>query len=671
LCACVDARSRQNYPSDLYGEPHRGTSPSHTHTLFPMTSVPNKDARPESPALRSGWLVSLWPALLVGILILAGAVAIGGVIREREARALKLATATAHAAVLSEVEDRMRDQLGALERLAASWERHGGLGRTEFEAQAEELARDFSFFQAIEWAAPDFHVRWVVPLAGNEKAEGLALTFEARRRTALEVSRDEHVTTLSRPIELVQGGLGFIVNVPLEVDGRFDGFVLGVCRSDDLLSGLLRNVAPGFGVRIIDDGEILYARNVNDAVWPRVRVAQTRRSLRPWSIEVAPRPEVVATYQTQLPLLVVLVGAALALGFAFTMQLADSRRIRNRQIAAEVERREGAEQELSRIIEAHHDHIWSGEFTPEGFETLYYSSAIEQITGRPVGTFKGSLEAWYETVHEEDVEKLKRAHAEVLTGQRDSFELEYRIHRADGTLCWIRDRVHSESTKRGMRLDGVVSDISETKRAEAERLRSQKEMLLLLERERITREMHDGLGGQLVSTIAMLERGRSNPGEVTEALRRALDDMRIVIDSLDPTTTDLTTSLGKLRARLEPLLRRNGMGLRWRIDDELGLDDFPPEQSLHLLRIIQEAVTNAIMHAKASEVSVHIRAEDAKGDVLSVEIRDDGRGFRPDAFSGGRGIANMTSRAEALGADLRFESEESGTRIELRVPIPR
>jgi len=147
--------------------------------------------------------------------------------------------------------------------------------------------------------------------------------------------------------------------------------------------------------------------------------------------------------------------------------------------------------------------------------------------------------------------------------------------------------------------------------------------------------------------------------------------MRIVIDSLDPTTTDLTTSLGKLRARLEPLLRRNGMGLRWRIDDELGLDDFPPEQSLHLLRIIQEAVTNAIMHAKASEVSVHIRAEDAKGDVLSVEIRDDGRGFRPDAFSGGRGIANMTSRAEALGADLRFESEESGTRIELRVPIPR
>jgi PAS domain S-box-containing protein len=609
--------------------------------------------------------------MLIGGLTLAGAVAVGGFIRDREARTLEHATATAHEAVLSEVEGHLLDQLGALERLAANWERRGGLQRAEFEAEAGGLARDFSFLQAIEWADPDFHVRWVVPLAGNEEAQGLALTFEARRRRALEVSRDERVTTLSHPIELVQGGLGFIVNVPLEVDGRFDGFVLGVYRAGDLLSGLLRNVAPGFGVRITDDGELLYAREAFDAVWPRVRVAQTRRSPRPWSIEVAPRPDVVATYQTQLPLLVVVAGAAFALGFAFTAQLANSRRIRNRQLAAEVKRRVGAEQELSRVIEGLPDHVWSGEVTPEGFETLYYSSAIEHITGHPVGAFKGSLEAWYETVHEEDLDMLKRAHAELLEGQRDSFELEYRIYRADGTLCWVRDRVHSEPTERGMRLDGVTSDINETKRAEEERLRSQKEMLLLRERERITREMHDGLGGRLVSTIAMLERGRSSQSEVTEALRRALDDMRIVIDSLDPTTTDLTTSLGKLRARLEPLLRRNGMLLRWRMDNVRGLDDYTSEQSLHFLRIIQEAVTNSILHAKASEVSVHIRAGDASGGVLSIEIRDDGQGFRSDAAPGGRGIGNMKSRVRALGGELRFDRDDSGTRIELRVPIPR
>ena len=616
-------------------------------------------------------LASFWPAMLVASLTLAGAVAIGGFISDREARALEIAEESAHQAVLAEVEHRLLDELGALERLAANWERREGLQRAEFVAEAGELVRDFSFFQTIEWVDPGFHVRWVVPLAGNENAQGLALAFEPRRRKALEESRDGRVTTLSRPIQLVQGGLGFIVNVPLEVDGRFDGFVLGVCRADDLLSGLLRNVAPGFGVRITDDGELLYEREVSDAIWPRVRVARLQRSPRAWSIEVAPRPDLVATYQTQFPLLLVVAGAALALGFAFTAQLADSRRIRNRRLAAEVKRREGAEQELSRVIDALPDHVWSGEITQEGFETLYYSLAIEDITGSPVDTFKGSLELWYETVHEEDLDMLKREHAELLAGRHDRFELEYRIFRADGTLCWVRERVHSEPTKRGMRLDGVTSDITETKRAEEERLRVEKEIMLLRERERITREMHDGLGGQLVSTIAMLERGRSTQGEVTEALRRALDDMRIVIDSLDPTTTDLTTSLGKLRVRLEPLLRRNGIELHWRIEDGLGLDDYPPEQSLHFLRIIQEAVTNAIMHAKASNVSVHIHAGDASDDVLFIEIRDDGGGSRPDAAGGGRGIGNMKSRAKTLGAELRFDSENSGTCVELRVPAPR
>lgn len=93
--------------------------------------------------------------------------------------------------------------------------------------------------------------------------------------------------------------------------------------------------------------------------------------------------------------------------------------------------------------------------------------------------------------------------------------------------------------------------------AEIQRRSSEKDQLLTKERERITREMHDGLGSQLVSTLSMVERGLGSQAHVAESLRRALDDMRIMIDSLDPNTTDFATSLGKLRARLELLLRRN------------------------------------------------------------------------------------------------------------------
>jgi len=205
---------------------------------------------------------------------------------------------------------------------------------------------------------------------------------------------------------------------------------------------------------------------------------------------------------------------------------------------------------------------------------------------------------------------------------------------------------------------------------EEERLRVEKQKLLLIERERLTREMHDGLGGQLVSALSMVERGIADPKEVAETLRRAIDDVRIVIDSLDPDTTDLTTSLGKLRARLEPLLRRNGIDLRWRVDDLPGLDAFPPEAALHVLRIIQEAVTNTLRHADASSVEVKVHSLGDEPMQLGVFIHDDGHGLPSPMPLGGRGIKNMKSRAEELGAVLRIYGASSGTQIDLTIPFP-
>ena len=205
---------------------------------------------------------------------------------------------------------------------------------------------------------------------------------------------------------------------------------------------------------------------------------------------------------------------------------------------------------------------------------------------------------------------------------------------------------------------------------EAERVRIEKQRLLLVERERLTREMHDGLGSQLVSALSMVERGMATPGEVAESLRRALDDIRIVIDSLDPETTDLPTALGKLRARLAPLLHRNGMKLEWKIDDVEGLRDFPPEASLHVLRVIQESVTNAMRHSRAGLVSVRVGPSDLGRRAMHLCIRDDGSGVGGRGARGGRGVQNMRRRADELGGVLRIGDANPGTRVDLEVPLP-
>jgi signal transduction histidine kinase len=203
----------------------------------------------------------------------------------------------------------------------------------------------------------------------------------------------------------------------------------------------------------------------------------------------------------------------------------------------------------------------------------------------------------------------------------------------------------------------------------AERQRAEREHLLTHERERIVRDMHDGLGGQLISLLSMVQRGQASDDEVAEGLRRSLDDMRIVIDSLEIRKSGLQDPLGKLRVRLDPLLRRNGLRLEWRIDERADLDGFTPEQALHCVRVIQEASSNVIQHARASEIEITVSAAGEQAEFVVIEIRDNGIGIIPGSEPGGRGTRNMIARAHALGALLSIEPAEPGRRIRLSIPI--
>jgi signal transduction histidine kinase len=195
------------------------------------------------------------------------------------------------------------------------------------------------------------------------------------------------------------------------------------------------------------------------------------------------------------------------------------------------------------------------------------------------------------------------------------------------------------------------------------------------ERERMMRDMHDGTGGQLVSALAMVEGGEVPRDEVAEALREALSDLRLVIDSLEPGEPDLLALLAHARARLEPRLERHGLRFAWQVEDVPAPARFGPEQSLHLMRVFQEAVTNAVKHARATTISVRTgTARDAGGRACAfVEVADDGCGFgaAPNVASGtiGRGLRNMRRRAEELDGELIVSSVAQGTAVRLLLPL--
>lgn len=220
-------------------------------------------------------------------------------------------------------------------------------------------------------------------------------------------------------------------------------------------------------------------------------------------------------------------------------------------------------------------------------------------------------------------------------------------------------------------LEGRVQEKHEELLANFERVRQlERERAVTAERQRIMREVHDGMGAQLVSALAMVEGGQSSNAEISDVLRSSIDDMRLVVESLDPDVDDLAMLLGMIRGRIEPRLRRRGLRFDWRVTDLPRVERFGPPQFLNVLRIFQEAVTNTVKHARASVVTVTTGVWPEEGEPRGVllELCDDGVGLPPDVPAG-RGLRNMVRRAWDVGADLRIEKTGQGTRVVLFIPF--
>ncbi|MBL4599457.1 MAG: hypothetical protein JKX93_10860 [Rhizobiaceae bacterium] len=182
------------------------------------------------------------------------------------------------------------------------------------------------------------------------------------------------------------------------------------------------------------------------------------------------------------------------------------------------------------------------------------------------------------------------------------------------------------------------------------------------ERQRIMLDLHDGIGGQLVNTLAYMENRNVGDETLRSALEDALRDLALMLDSLE-NQDSITTLLGMLRTRLEALLEANGLEFDWQIGEEPILPVSGPSQNLHLARIVQEAITNIIKHANASVITVASNAS-------SVTISDNGSGFDPTNLpeQGNHGIIGMHRRAKQIGAQIKVTSSASGTQVKLILP---
>lgn len=201
------------------------------------------------------------------------------------------------------------------------------------------------------------------------------------------------------------------------------------------------------------------------------------------------------------------------------------------------------------------------------------------------------------------------------------------------------------------------------------------------QRELISRDLHDNIGAQLTFIISAIENLKYfDP--IKEQLTQRYDT---IANFTKQTITELRDTIWAMNAgqisweqlstRMTDYMQRadqSGTSVNFSFSGIESLSKearFASSDGIQVYRILQEAVQNAVKHAKAQSIQVEISASD---DTIHLEIKDDGRGFDSSEESLGNGLSNMHKRAEDLDGRLEIESAiEKGTTVKLSLPRSR
>ena len=316
-------------------------------------------------------------------------------------------------------------------------------------------------------------------------------------------------------------------------------------------------------------------------------------------------------------------------------------------------------------------------------DTVVWSEELYRIAGRDPSLPAVSYKEHSQLYTHESWDRLRGA-VETALHTGAPYELVLEMVRADGTHRWVtaRGEAQRDSTGHIARLRGTVQDITERKRAE-EALSSVNGRLIEAqesERARIARDLHDDIGQRLALLAMALDQVK---GLLPDSSGEALS----CLDALQKQTAEIMTDVQALSHELHPprllhlgvvaamrgfcgeLSGQKNVEIDFRHENVPG--SVPPDVSLCLFRVLQEALHNAVRHSRVRHFDVHLRGT---GDAVHLTIRDEGVGFDVDAASRGLGLGltSMKERLKLVGGELFIESQSTrGTTVLARAPVRR
>jgi len=336
------------------------------------------------------------------------------------------------------------------------------------------------------------------------------------------------------------------------------------------------------------------------------------------------------------------------------------------------------------MMKATHDLIWDWNLETN----LVYRDPVglKKVFGTKDNTGIEKISNWMKRLHPGDIQKVKTVISRILNAvHENNFDVEYRFRRDDGSYTHVYDRgiIIRNADGKPIRMIGAAQDVSERKRLERELLNNELEYQKAInqatietqeqERSEIGKELHDNVNQVLTTTKLYLDLAISNPELKDDMVLKANKNIINVINEIrqlsrslmNPSIGDLglIDSINDLIENIN-LTRKLHVSLQAKAEIEDLLDK---NQKLTIFRIIQEALNNAIKHAKASKVSINI-LYNASG--VEVNIEDNGIGFNIQKVKKGAGLKNIQNRIYLINGTHNIESVPSkGSKIIINFPF--
>lgn len=323
-----------------------------------------------------------------------------------------------------------------------------------------------------------------------------------------------------------------------------------------------------------------------------------------------------------------------------------------------------------------------------------------------------------EYIHPDDQQLVLKTIREAVE-TKNMFQLEHRVLRTDGTTGWTHSRAVALLDLNGEIVEwfGAATDVTARKEAEenyrklAQTLEAQvrartreleqrnddvlrqasqvtdlsRRLLYTQDEERrhIARELHDSAGQTLTAlgmSLAQLvqKAARSSPDLATEAeniqelVQQLHREIRTTSYLLHPPMLDEIGLSSALGWYIEGLRERSDVEISLSVAEEIGR--LPGDMELVIFRIVQECLTNIHRHSGSKKASIRVARD---SDAILVEVQDSGRGIPAQKLaelqSGGSGvgIGGMRERVRQLGGEMKIDSDDSGTRVSLTIPIAK